>query len=217
MQLAYDAACEVWVEDLQQAVPTAEKVFYDHKGFVLSSELVGAGDPETEAFAEITGKVPTDQVADAVNAITALGYVAQRDVRGQDVTKDYVEARRAYEDLLHRIKQLEARLAEATGYEKQRLQAEVSRLRKELREPQDQLTAVEGEIQLATITATLVEREPYEGEARTGVRRAWQTFLDSATTLGVWLIWGGLYALFVVPVIVLVAILRARGRRPGPS
>jgi len=95
VQLAYDAAIEVWVKRLQEAVVTAEKTFYERGGFVLNSKMVQVETIRQPRVAEITGKVPKEEVSNTINDLAALGWVAQRELMGEDLTDAYTDTTRA--------------------------------------------------------------------------------------------------------------------------
>jgi len=69
---------------------------------------------------------------------------------------------------------------------------------------------VSRELALATITATLIEKQPEVSEAAGGIAAAWTSFQRSAKVLAVLVAWALLYGLFAVPVIVAAIIYRRR-------
>jgi len=209
VQLAYDAACELWVSHLQEAVISAERTFYDRGGFVLTSKLEQGGDCRQ---AEIVGKVPTAEVANTLNALATLGYVASREVQGQDLTDQYVAGQRAVTETERRGAQLAQEQAQAPAAQRSTFESGRTEARQQLGQAQDQLVGVERKLALATIDATLLEKSP-TSTAMTGVAAAFHSFLRPAVVVGTALVWVLLYGLFAVPVVAGVVLYRRRRRR----
>lgn len=209
-KLAYGATCEVWVKNLQQAALTAESAFYEHGGFVLSSLIQQLPGPEGARNAQVTGKVPTAEVAATVNALTALGYVVRREISGQDLSDEYVQAERSVTQVQQETARLEQGAATAPRRQRPALAAQARVLRQKLGPAQDELFAVKREVALATITATLIEKAPEAGLAVGALAPAWRSFTHTARLIGVALVWAGLYGLFAVPVGVAVWLWRRR-------
>lgn len=200
VKLAYDAACEVWVENLQLAVTTAEETFYKRGGFVLNSMVEQEPTGKAPGRAQITGKVPTAEVAATVNALTALGYVVRREINGADLTDQYVPAERGVTQAQETAARLQQRAATAPRRQRVALAEQAQAARRQLGAAQDSLFGVKREVALATITATLIEKAPEASRALTAAGRAWQSFVRTARWVGVALIWVALYGLFVAPV-----------------
>lgn len=211
LKLAYDAACEVWVEHLQGSVLAAEEVFPKCGGFVLRSTMTRSHDCSGAGRADVVGKVPTARVADAVNALAALGYVARRDIIGTDMTDQYVAGARDITRTKQKVAQHQQRATKATRkQDRERAQQAVEKAREALGPAQDSLFGVSRELALATITATLIEKQPEVSEAASGIAAAWMSFQRSAKVLAVLVTWALLYGLFAVPVIAAAIIYRRR-------
>ncbi len=208
LKLAYDAACEVWVKHLQDAVIAAEQAFYEHGGFVLSSTMACAPGSGNPGHAEITGKVPTAEVAGTLKALAALGYVARREIYGEDLTDGYVTAAREVTQTKQQIHNLQQRRKQAGKKEKKQAEADLAEARSNLGPAQDGVFGVQRELALATITATIIEKAPRTSEIATGIGAAWGSFLSSAKKMGVLLVWLALYGLLLLPVILGVVIYR---------
>ena len=208
LKLAYDASCEVWVKQLQTAVVSAEQVFTDRGGFVLTSMLSQRPEAGAVRTASIEGRVPTTEVAATVNALAALGYVVHREIMGQDLTDQYVTRTRTVTQTEAEVGEAERQRQAATASRKAPVTAQVHKARQQLAGAQDALFGVERELALATICATFVERAPQASASAGQVGRAWRSFLHTATQVGVGLVWVGLYALFVVPAAVAVIAYR---------
>lgn len=210
LQLAYDASCEVWVKHIQEAVVAAEQAFYQRGGFVLNSTLAQPTGPGACRTAQIEGKVPTAQVGATINDLAALGYVAHREIAGQDLTDQYVTRTRAVTATEEKLGQAEQQQAQAPRANKPALAEQATQAREQLGHAQDTLFGTQRELALATITATLVEKAPEVSVSVGQVARAWRSFAAAAAKVGVALVWVGLYALFLVPVIGGVWLYRRR-------
>lgn len=208
LKLAYDASCEVWVKQVQTAVVSAEQVFTDRGGFVLTSMLSQRPEAGAVRTASIEGRVPTTEVAATVNALAALGYVVHREIMGQDLTDQYVTRTRTVTQTEAEVGEAERQRQAAPASRKPQVAGQVHKARQQLAGAQDALFGVERELALATICATFVERAPEATASAGQVGRAWRSFRHTATQLGVLLVWVGLYALFVVPAAVAVIAYR---------
>lgn len=212
LQLAYDASCEIWVKQIQQAVVSAEKVFYDRGGFVLKSTLSQPLDAQACRSAQIEGKVPTAEVGATINALAALGYVTRREIAGRDMTDQYVSQTRSVTVAQEKLAQTARRAPGTPAVRRPAVQEKVREARTQLGQAQDALFGTQREVALATISATLIERAPQAAVSAGQIGRAWHSFTRTATKLGVALVWVGLYGLFLLPVIVGVVIYRRRRR-----
>lgn len=208
LKLAYDASCEVWVKQVQTAVVSAEQVFTDRGGFVLTSMLSQRPEAGLVRTASIEGRVPTAELAATVNALAALGYVVHREILGQDLTDQYVTRTRGVTQTEAQVGETERQRQAAPAARKAPVTAQVQKARQQFAGAQDALFGVERELALATVCATFVERAPQASASAGQVGRAWSSFLRTATQLGVLLVWVGLYGLFVVPAAVAVIAYR---------
>lgn len=215
LQLAYDATCEVWVPEIQRAVVSAERTFYEHGGFVLSSTLLQPPTPGASRTAELVGKVPTAEVGATVNALATLGYVARRSIQGQDLTDTYVAQARAVTQSEGAAAEAQQRAERAKPAARPEARQRAREARNRLGAAQDALFGTQREVALATITVTLVEKARAQAVSATRVGRAWRSFLQTAGALLVGATWVALYALFLLPVGLGVWLWRRcrRGRR----
>ncbi len=211
IQLGYDAALEVWVKDLQESVVIAERTFYDHGGFVLDSTMVQVETLRQPRRAQIVGKVPKEKVADAINALAALGWVAQRDIMGEDLTDQYTQTTRTLTKLQEQINKLTEERKSASKARRAEIDRQIKALKDDLGPAQDEYHDVQKELVLSTISARLVEKTPRAPLGKS-LRAAWESFVYAIARVGVVLAWILLYGLFLVPVIAAVVIYR-RWRR----
>jgi hypothetical protein len=212
VQLAYDAALEVWVKNLQESVVTAEQTFYEHGGFVLDSTMMQVESVREPRQAEIVGKVPKENVAEAVNALAALGWVARRDILGEDLTDQYTQATRTLTKLEEQIEKLNEERKTASAARRNAIDEEIKGLKDELGPAQDTYHEVQKELVLSTINARLVEKTPRE-QAGKALRAAWDSFTYVLARVGVLLAWVVLFGVFLVPVIFGYVIYRRHTAR----
>lgn len=205
LKLAYDAAMEVWVQDVHRSLVSAEKVFYDRGGFILKStlnrsELCG-GQSDS---AQIVGKVPTEEVGHTMNALGRLGYVVQHQMTGEDLTEQYTKHSREITQAEGEIGRLKERQADERESKKPVIEQKISDTRSDLGQAQDGLFNVRREVVLSTIRATLRERPADAPQRRFGgVLAAWNAFKAAAIQLGIWLVWVGLFGLLAAPFLAL--------------
>ena len=202
LKIAYDAACEIWVSQVQEAVISTEKVFADEGGFVLSSELTRRERQDYGGEAQIVGKVPVDRVADTVNALAQLGYVARRQIVGEDVTDAYVSAERGVSNATAAVSRSERERASAARTARRQRDQEVATARTQLGAAQDEAFKVKRELYLATVTVSLIQRVVDRQPEARGVAAAWVSFVSSARKLGVLLVWALLYGLLASPALI---------------
>ncbi len=213
LKIAYDAACEVWVSQVQEAVVAAEKVFADQGGFVLSSELARDGYQESGGGAQIVGKVPVDRVAETVNALAQLGYVARRQIVGEDITDAYVSAERGVSSTTAAVTKAERERVAAPRRDRPQREQELATARAHLGTAQDNAFKVKRELYLATVTVSLIQRVADQQPETRGVAAAWVSFISSAKRLGVLLVWALLYGLLASPALVGGYLVWRRVRR----
>lgn len=204
LKLAYDAAMEVWVQDIHRSLVSAEKVFYDRGGFILRSTLDRGTCSVQADSAEIVGKVPTEEVGATVNALGALGYVVHRELVGEDLTDQYTQHSREITQKSTEMGRVDDRREDAPRSKKPAFDRKISETRTQLGHAQDNLFNIRREIVLSTISATLRERPADQPQERDGgVLAAWNAFRAAAIQLGIWLVWVGLFGLLGVPFIAL--------------
>jgi len=151
LKLAYTASIELIVDNLYAAVLQAEAAVHEYGGFILSSRLDGEC-----GFASLTMKVPTPEVGNVINALGALGFVAHREVTGEDLTEGYVSAQRQIAAAGEREQRLEGMVRDM-GDDEQRVAAEANlgTVEAEATQAQDQTWEIDARTTLATISATL--------------------------------------------------------------
>jgi len=201
LKLAYKASVDLIVENLYAAVLQAEAAVHEYGGFILSSQLDGEC-----GFASLTVKVPTPEVGNVINALGALGFVAHREVTGEDLTQGYVAAQRQIAAAGERAQRLEG-MVHGMADDEQRVAAEehLGAVEEETTQAQDQTWEIDTRTTLATISATLRqgagEPEPVGVIASfIAAGRSFWHVLRGLGSVAAWVIvflpiWGGAFAL----------------------
>lgn len=210
------------VKDTQETLDLLTRLSAELGGFVVSSSTSRAG---REIQGYITLRVDATRFDEAMNRIRAAAIeVRSENVRGEDVTAEYI-------DLDARLKNLEAAEAQLQQILKQATATEdVLAVYRELTEIRGQIEQIKGRMQylsqsaaLATISVTLIPdalAQPVEvgGWRPEGVVReaveALIAALQGLASVLIWLIIVALPILLIIalPFVVLFAILR-RARR----
>jgi len=155
LKLAYEATIEVWVENVYRALLQAEAAVHKCGGFLLSSQLKARHD---RAHASMIVKVPTAEVGNCINALGALGFVAHRQITGEDLTERHVSATREVGSKQTRAQRL-GEMVETMKSDKQRVAAEqnLGQVEGETQSLSDTLYHIDTRVTLATISATLLQ------------------------------------------------------------
>lgn len=233
------AAMAVMVKDLDPAVAAVRSIAASYGAEIanLSSsqgegggivvplpQATTGGTTPGPAQAQITLRVPADQLAAVENAVGALGTVLNTSSSSDDVTQQHV-------DLSARLKNLQAEEARLRTFftqaknvtEMLAIDAELSRVRGEIESMQAQLALLERQAARATLTIALTQPAPIVSpgsstgwgflEAITAGTRAAASLLRAGIT--------GIIALAPLAVLALLAWavwrLVRRARRPRPA
>ena len=202
LKLAYTASAEIWVKSVHQAVLAAEKTFADRGGFVLMSSLQAVAEPYD---AQVIGRVPSAEVAATINALGTLGWVANRQIRGDDLTRKYIDETRQVQTQ----RQRQERLTEVV--EKSVRQEHVVEVEENLAgseavqgEAESKLYDVADRTTLATITATLSQRDR-QAPPPPAISASWHGAIAALKGAGVALsrvgIWLGVFAWVWLPLL----------------
>jgi len=200
LKLAYTASAELWVKSVYQATLAAEATFVQRGGFVLSSTLQAAARPYT---AQVVGRVPTAEVANTLNALAQLGWVARRDITGEDLTPKYLDEQRAVQSAETREQRLTSVVREATR-QKHVVQTEENLAKTEGTHDQarGELYRIADRTTLASITATITQTQPEPPPGpplQNSLRRAVHALKAAGLALAQVGIWLGLFAWAWVP------------------
>ena len=219
LKLAYTASAEVWVKSVHQAILVAEKTVRDRGGFPLLSSLQAVNEPYS---AELICRVPTAEVANTINALGTLGWVARREIRGEDLTRKYLDKTREVATQAARQERLEKVVDKATvATDRTTSKHHVVELEQNLAGSEAAEDAAHSELYevadrttLATITATLTQRDREETPI-SPLAATWRNALGALAGTGIALtrlaIWLLMFAWLWAP----LAWLAFRFRRPG--
>jgi hypothetical protein len=167
-----DLEVEVARDGLSDAMSSATTVAGRYRGFVVSTSTGGA----EARRGTIVLRVPADRFEEALNDLRGLGEVRRQEVRGEDVSQEFV-------DLEARLRHLEAQervmlalFDEAvTVAGTIRIQNELSGVQLRIEEIEGRLRYLRDQTSLSTISVTLAE----EGAAVPGsIDRAWGRALN---------------------------------------
>ena len=215
LKLTYDANAEVWVQSAHQAILGAEKTVSDRGGFVLTSDLQATQEPYS---AQLTCKVPTKEVASTINALGDLGWVARREIKGEDLTRAFVDRNREVRLHQKREERLDTAVRQTIEGKHPTVPASEQTLTDTERAEagaESALYEIASRTTLATITLSLVQRD--RNQRTTALGTTWRGALDALTGVGVALgrlgIWLAVFAWVWLPVVWLG--WRVRGRMLG--
>ncbi len=220
------ANLSIVVKDTNEALRQISALATQMDGFVVTSHTSRV-DQATRG--SITIRVPAERFDDALQQIEALATdVETRDIRGQDVTEQYV-------DLQSRLRNLEATEAQLQKIMQRADKIEdVLNVYRQLSETRSQIEQVKGRIQfleqsaaLSSITVDLIPDELAQpiavgGWRPTGTaRNALQALVRTLQGLADIAIWLALYVLpilvvLAVPIVIIVVIVRRLRRRARP-
>lgn len=191
-------------------------------GFVDGSSMNTPASPSIDS-GYITIRVPADRLIDAQNSLAALGEVTGSSTNRQDVTTQAVDLRARIEATQASVDRLQTLMAQA-GSVADLLAAETQLADRQatLESFQQQLTALESQVSLSSLTVSLsVERPVQTAEPSgffDGLVSGWNGLIASANGLLVglgfllpWLVVAG------VVVAIVLAARRIRRRRPAET
>ncbi|MFI7281610.1 DUF4349 domain-containing protein [Micromonospora chersina] len=220
--IIYTGTLQVRVDDVERAAREASTAVTAAGGFVGGDQR---NSDSADARAELVLRVPADRFTNVLEALAKLGRQERREIRTEDVTEETVDldariaTQRARVDSARRLLGRATSITDLVTLENEvgRREADLASLEAKKRRLAD-LTA------LSTVTVTFVGPEAAATEDEedlgflTGLRGGWSAFLGSLrvalTVLGAVLP----FAVAVgVPVALVVALARRRGRRTPPA
>jgi hypothetical protein len=160
--VVFTAELELEVEDVDSALDAISIYAVESGGFV-------AGVSATEGEGGIIAiRVPQETFYEAIREIERLGEVNAKEVKGEDITEDYVDL----DARLRNLRSQEERLLEILGMcvdveEMLKVEKELERVRGGIEGLTGEMRYIEGRVELATITVSLEEaREETQDEER---------------------------------------------------
>jgi len=149
--VVFTAKIELEVEDVDSTVDDIRLLTERHGGFIATVSTRSGG-------GAITVRVPQKRFYDAVSEIEALGDVVNRDLKGEDVTEDYVDLQARLSNLQKQEERLVGILEMCTTVEDVlKVEKELERVRGEVEGLTGNIQYLESRVELATITVLLNE------------------------------------------------------------
>jgi len=109
----------------------------------------------------MTVRVPQEDFYNAIEAIENLGKAERKDVKGEDVTEEYVDLSARLSNLQKQEQRLTEILAMATTVEDVlKVESELNKVRLQIEQTTGKIQYVENRVELATITVLLGESPP---------------------------------------------------------
>lgn len=216
------ANLQLLVEKVDDAEAQVRRLADTRGGFVLSSQSSGE---ESQRRATVEMKVPAQRFDEVIAELTKLAVkVDAQDVKGQDVTDEYIDL----ESRLRNLRAVEARLQQFLSEAKRieellQINQQLGEIQGQIEEAQGRITYLKQSAALSTITVSLYAKVdvavvPEEGwspgtTARAAARSLivfGQGLADIGIVLGIW-------APLWLPMVIVTLWLRRRHRRPAPA
>ena len=147
--VVFTAKIEMEVGDVDSTLDDIRDLTEDYGGFIASVNTrsgVGA----------ITIRVPQTSFYDAVSEVEELGEVQTRDLKGEDITEDYVDLQARLSNLVRQEERLNEILVMGTTVEEVlKVEKELERVRGEIEGLTGEIQYLESRVELATITVLL--------------------------------------------------------------
>ena len=146
------------VEDVDSAIEEIRRIAEGVGGFVSG---VSTSKKDGHRVGYMSIRVPQGDFYVVIWKIEGLGEVESKDIRGEDVTEQYIDLKAR----LNNLQKQEARLLEILAVAKTvdeilRVESELNRVRREIERLTGQLQYLEKRVELATITISLTEKAP---------------------------------------------------------
>ncbi len=147
------ADIELSASDIKETGIQVEKIVESFNGYILNSEF---SSEKRGVVSTLVLKVPAARFTDAVETITKLGTVKRKDIRGEDVTEEYVDleadltnalrVQARYFELLSKA----AKVSDALEVER-----ELERIGGEIERIKGRMKYIDSRVALSTINLTL--------------------------------------------------------------
>lgn len=226
------ASATVEVDDLAAAASAIEATATSEGGFVESMSLGRSGGsavdpgyygdgisyyPVSDAW--ISVRVPADRLGAVTSSLSEVGTVTSSRIDRQDVTTQTIDLRARVSALEASVERLTSLMAEATTTaDLLTAEGELAARQAELDSYRQQLSYLEGQVQLSTLTVSLVEPAPVvkadPAGFGDGVSAGWNGLIATLNGivigLGFLLPWLGVLAIVVLVVWAIRRLVRAR-------
>ena len=154
----YTAHLGLEVDDVDSMINEIRRITEDVGGFVSG---VSTSRRDERKVGIITIRVPQTDFYTIIWQIEGLGEVESKEVRGEDVTEQYIDLKARLNNLQRQEERLLEILAMATTVDEVlRVESELSRVRGEIERLTGQIQYLERRVDLATITVSLTESAP---------------------------------------------------------
>jgi len=216
-------ALSLQVKDVPETITAAGNVATSLGGFVVSSRAQGT---ESNAFGDVTLRVPAEQYDAATMRLRALGAkVLKEESSSQDVTDQYVDLVARQKNLELTVAQLQALLMQAkTVDETLKVQTQLTMVSGDLESIKGKVQLIDSRVAFSTISLSL-ELAPAAKTAKApssdfggAIANAWATSLQGLQNFALLLInvlVGGWWAILLL--LGLVALAREWRRRFPPK
>ena len=157
--IIYTAQLELKVDDVDSTMNEVRNMAESIGGFVSGASMAKRDGRKTGV---ITIRVPQEDFHTTIMAIEELGEVESKDVRGKDVTEQYVDHKARLSNLQNQDQRLTEILAMCeTVEEVLRVESELNRVRGEIERLTGQIQYLEARVDFAGITVLLSEGKPW--------------------------------------------------------
>jgi hypothetical protein len=220
--IIYTGTLQVRVDDVERAAREASTAVTAAGGFVGGDQR---NSDSADARAELILRVPAERFTTVLEALARLGKQERREVRTEDVTEETVDLDARIATQRARVDSARRLLARATSInDLVTLENEVGRREADLASLEAKKRRLADLTALSTVTVTFVGPEAAATDDEedlgflAGLRGGWSAFLGSLrvalTVLGAVL---PFVVAIGVPVALMVALARRRGRRTPPA
>jgi hypothetical protein len=209
--VVHTATLHVQVDDVDDAAAKARGLAERFDGFV-------ADERSESGTANLTLRVATDRLGEALATIEGLGEVTHREQQAKDVTEQVVDVETRITNQRASVERVRALLDRATTVgEVVQIESELTKRQAELESLENRAAALAGQTELATVTVRLAGRGSTAlGGERTGflagLESGWNAFVASITVL-LTVLGAILPFLLALGVPLLFALLTIRRRR----
>lgn len=177
------AQLQLEVENVQTAFNKITNITLQQSGFISGSSVYGY---EERKNGQMTVRVPQKNFYNAIEQIEALGTVKSREIKGQDVTEEYVDISARLGNLQKQENRLSEILKMAnTVKDVLEVERELERVRGEIERLTGRMNYLEQSIEMSTITVNANEPAPFfEGWGITdALKQAVRGFFNSISGL----------------------------------
>jgi len=157
-KVIFTANLRLKVKDVDSAIEEIRRIAEGVEGFASG---VSTSKKDEHKVGYMSIRVPQEDFYVVIWEIEKLGEVESKDVRGEDVTEQYIDLKARLSNLQkHETRLLEILAVAKTVDEILRVESELNRVRGEIEQLTGQLQYLERRVELATITVSLTETAP---------------------------------------------------------